>query len=117
MAPVGGFRKHVARWTPLLILSLILSRGAAAADYLAGSPGLLCDAPAQIAAALRNMAENDRAALKRLEGCRLVENGTALRILSRDQFVAKVVVGTGPDAATGYMPVQSITDAKGNPID
>ena len=86
----------------------------AADDYVAGSPGLLCDTPGQIEDVLR-YTENDMQ--KHLKGCRLIENGSPLRILSRDKSVAKVTAGTGPNAVTGYMRVQSITNARGDPID
>ncbi len=89
----------------------------AADDYVAGSPGLLCETPAQIAETLRHTEENNMQSLNRLMGCRLVENGLVVRILSRDNSVAKVTAGTGPNAVTGYMPVQSITNARGDPID
>lgn len=86
-------------------------------DYVAGSPGLLCETPAQIAETLRHTDENNMQALSHLKGCRLIENGSALRILSRNDSVAKVTAGTGPNAVTGYMPVQSITNVRGDPID
>ena len=86
----------------------------AADDYFAGSPGLLCETPGKIDDALR-YTENDME--KHLKGCRLIENGSPVRILSRDKSVAKVTVGTGPNAVTGYMRVQSITNARGDPID
>ena len=86
----------------------------AADDYVAGSPGLLCDTPRQIDEALR-YTENDME--RHLKGCRLIENGSPLRILSRDKSVAKVTAGTGPNAVTGYMRVQSITNSRGDPID
>jgi hypothetical protein len=89
----------------------------AADDYVAGSPGLLCEAPAQIVETLRHTEDNNMQALNRPMGCRLIENGVVVRILSRDKTVAKVTAGTGPTAVTGYMPVQSIINARGDPID
>ena len=94
-----------------------LPSASAGDDYIAGSPGLLCEMPAQIAETLGHMAENNRQALSRLKGCRLIESGSPVHILSRDKSVAKVTAGTGPDAMTGYMPIQSITNLRGDPID
>jgi hypothetical protein len=105
---------------PLLVLAGQLGAFApagAAEDYVTGSPGLLCDTPGQIAETLGYMAENNKRALQRLKGCRLVEHGSPVRIVSRDHAVAKVVVGGGPNPASGYMPIQSITNARGDPIE
>jgi len=95
-------------------LTASLPPAMAADDYFAGSPGLLCETPGQIDDALR-YTENDMQ--KHLKGCRLIENGSPVRILERDKSVAKVTAGTGPKAVTGYMRVQSITNARGDPID
>ncbi len=115
-----GFGRMAMRWTAAATLALPAGIGAlpsasAAEDYLTGSPGILCETPAKIAEML--MAENNPRALDRVRGCRVIDNGSPVRILSRDNAVAKVTVGTGSNAATGYMPVQSITNARGDPID
>src|SRR5690349_841155 len=113
------FGRIAVRSTAIAILVLSARIGSlplamAADDYVAGSPGLLCETPGQIDEALR-YTENDME--KHLKGCRLIENGSPVRILSRDKSVAKVTAGTGPNAVTGYMRVQSITNARGDPID
>jgi hypothetical protein len=105
---------------PLLVLAGqlgVFPAAGATDDYVTGSPGLLCDTPGRIAETLGYLAENNRKALQRLKGCRLVELGSPVRIVSRDHAVAKVVVGAGPNPAAGYMPVQSITNGRGDPID
>ena len=114
-----GLGRMAARWTVIAILALAARAGSvppamAADDYVVGSPGLLCDTPGQIEDALRYTENNME---KHLKGCRLLENGSPVRILSRDKSVAKVTAGTGPNAVTGYMRVQSITNARGDPID
>jgi hypothetical protein len=97
-------------------LALVAPAGAAE-DYVAGSPGVLCETPQRVAEFLGYMAENNKKALSRLPGCRTVEHGAPVRIVSRERFVAKVTVGIGPNPVSGYMPTQSITNVRGDPID
>ena len=111
-----------ARWIPLLALMVSAQLGAslsasAAEDYITGSPGLLCETPGQITETLGFMAENTKKAVNLSKGCRLIEYGSPVRIVSRDHAVAKVIVGSGPNPVLGYMPIQSITTTKGDPID
>jgi hypothetical protein len=119
---IEEFGRMAAIWKRLSVLVLAGLLGAvapaeAAEEYVTGSPGLLCDSPGQIAQTLGYLAENNKKALQRLKGCRLVEHGSPVRIVSRDHAVAKVLVGGGPNPASGYMPIQSITNARGDPID
>lgn len=116
---MARYGRIAVRWAAIAILVLSAEIGSlppamAADDYVAGSPGLLCETPGKIDDALR-YTENDME--RHLKGCRLIENGSPVRILSRDKSVAKVTAGTGPNAVTGYMRVQSITNARGDPID
>jgi hypothetical protein len=74
-------------------------------------------AAGQIAQTLGSIPENSKKALNLPKGCRLVEYGSSVRIVSRDHAVAKVAVGSGPNPVLGYMPVQRITNATGDPID
>jgi hypothetical protein len=102
----------------LLLGPLALAAPAGAAeDYVAGSPGVVCETPQRVAEFLGYMAENNKKALSRLPGCRTVEPGAPVRIVSRERFVAKVTVGAGSNPVSGYMPTQSITNARGDPID
>lgn len=114
-----GPKRMAGRWAAMALLAQfgLWPSASAAEDYVTSSPGLLCETPEQIAETIGHMAENDKKALGRLEGCRLIENGSTVRIVSRDRFVAKVIVGTAPNPITGYMPIQSITNARGDPID
>ena len=114
--------RMTARWIPLPVLVFSAQLGAlpsaiAAEDYVTGSPGLVCETPGQVAEALGSIAENNKTALSLAKGCRLVEYGSPVRIVSRDFAVAKVAVGSGPNPVLGYMPIQSITTTKGDPID
>ena len=122
MAALVRFGRVAARGIPLPVLVFAAQLGAlpaapAAEDYVTGSPGLVCETPGQIAESLRSMAGTDKKAPILPHGCRLVAYGSPVRIVSRDHAVAKVAVGSGPNPVLGYMPIQSITNAKGDPID
>jgi hypothetical protein len=111
-----------ARWIRLPVLVFSAQLGAlpsasAAEDYVTGSPGLVCETPGQIAETLGSIAGIDKKAPRLPKGCRLVEYGLPVRIVSRDHAVAQVAVGSGSNPVLGYMPIQSITNAKGDPID
>ena len=116
------FGRMTTRWRPLPVLVFSAQLGAlpsaiAAEDYVTGSPGLVCETPGQIAETLGSMAGKDKKTLRLPNGCRLVEYGSPVRIVSRDAAVAKVAVGSGPNAVLGYMPIRSITNTKGDPLD
>jgi hypothetical protein len=111
-----------ARWIRLAALLCSVQLGglasaSAAEEHVAGSPGLVCETPGQVSETLGSMAGKDKRTPSLPKGCRLVENGSPVRIVSRDGVVAKVAVGSGANPVLGYMPIRSITNAKGDPID
>lgn len=116
---VGGMAARRIRLAILVISAQLgaLPPAAAAEEYLTGSPGLVCETPGQLAETLGSVAGGDKRTLRLPNGCRLVEYGSPVRIVSRDHAVAKVAVGPGPNPVLGYMPLRSITNTKGDPID